>query len=40
LTSNWLGIATNPALATGSAQFTNIGAAGFTNRFYRVRLLP
>lgn len=40
LTSNWTGIATNTVLATGSAQFTDAGAASFSNRFYRVRLLP
>ena len=39
-TNNWTGIATNVALATGISQFTNTGAALFTNRFYRVRLLP
>ena len=38
--SNWTGIITNTPLAAGLAQFIDFGAAGFTNRFYRVRLLP
>jgi len=38
-TSNWVGIATNAILTTGAAQFTAAGAAGLSNRFYRVRLL-
>ena len=40
VTSNWTGIVTNTVLATGGAQFTDTGAAVFSKRFYRVRLLP
>ena len=40
VTSNWTGIATNTALTTGSAQFTDAGGGVFSKRFYRVRLLP
>ena len=40
MTSNWFGIVTNIA-GTGSIVSTNdVGAANFTNRFYRVRLVP
>ena len=40
ITGDWTGIATNTAVATGIVQFTDAGAVVFTNRFYRVRLLP
>lgn len=38
--SNWSGIATNTPGATGPDQFIDTGAASWTNRFYRIKLLP
>ena len=40
LAVNWTGIDTNTVASTGIAQFTDTGAAVFSNCFYRVRLLP
>jgi hypothetical protein len=38
--SNWSGIATNTPGATGPDEFIDTGAASWTNRFYRIKLLP
>ena len=38
--SNWNGIATNTPDTTGPDQFIDTDAASWTNRFYRIKLLP
>ena len=38
--SNWSGIATNTPSTTGPDLFIDTDAASWTNRFYRIKLLP